>query len=447
MPLDCRRVLGLALVLLAAVRLSACGGSSGASAPTVSIVAPAKKGKHFAHVVIIVQENRTFDNLFATYPGADGATTGKTFTGQTIPLKKMPLESVLSPDNSYQSWLIDYHSGQMNGFNLVPVKNEPGTYVYQYVDPAQIQPYWDLARQYVLADHMFQTQGSGSFTAHQDLIAGGTAINASESIIDFPSAEPWGCDAPVGTVTTLITIGGNYLPHEGPFPCLTYPTMRDLLDAQGLSWKYYAPVVNQSFGGDLWNAFDAIKAVRYGPEWQTNQSSPETTIFTDIQRNTLPAVSWVIPDYQNSDHPGNTSDTGPSWVAQLVNAIGDSPAWDTSAIVVVWDDWGGWYDHVPPPGHQKIGGLGFRVPCLIISPYARIGYISHTPYEFGSILKFIENNWSLPQLGTTDVRAADFTNDFFDFSAKPRPFKDITAQYSRAYFLHQRPSNKPVDTE
>jgi phospholipase C len=200
-------------------------------------------------------------------------------------------------------------------------------------------------------------------------------------------------------------------------------------------------------GGDLWNAFDAIKAVRYGPEWTTNQSSPETTVFTDIQRNTLPAVSWVIPDYQNSDHPGNATDTGPSWVAQVVNAIGESPEWDSTAIVIVWDDWGGWYDHVPPPGHQNSGGLGFRVPMIIVSPYAKVGYVSHTQYEFGSIIKFVENNWGLPRLNTTDVRAADFTSDFFSFNGKPRPFVTIDAKYSKAYFLHQRPSNKPVDTE
>lgn len=395
----------------------------------------------------MIQENRTFDNLFATFPGADGTTVGSMHDGSTRPLQKTSLASVLSPDNSYPSWLTDYDGGKMDGFDLVPVQTAPGTYVYQYVDPAQIQPYWALARQYVLADHMFQTQGSGSFTAHQDLIAGGTAIDANHSVIDFPSSQPWGCDSPPDTTTSLITQYNEYLPSEGPFPCFTYRTLRDVLDQRGLSWRYYVPAVGKDFGGNAWNAFDAIKAVRYGPEWGDNVTTPETSIFTDISRNTLPAVSWVIPDFQNSDHPGNTSDSGPSWVAQVVNAIGKSPAWNSTAIIVVWDDWGGFYDHVAPPGPRAFGGLGFRVPMIVVSPYARYGYVTHKPYEFGSIIKFVENNWNLPSLGTTDVRSGDFTDDVFNFTKKPRKFAPLDAKYSESYFLHQRPSGKPVDDE
>ena len=185
-------------------------------------------------------------------------------------------------------------------------------------------------------------------------------------------------------MTSLITAGNQWQPHAGPFPCLSYRTLRDTLDAKKLSWRYYAPAVGQSFGGDLWNAFDAIAAVRNGPEWNTNQVSPETQVFTDISRDTLPAVSWVIPDFANSDHPGGNSDTGPSWVAQVVNAIGESPAWNTTAVVVVWDDWGGWYDHVAPPGTRRFGGLGFRVPAIFISPYSKDGYVAHDEYEFGA---------------------------------------------------------------
>ena len=141
-----------------------------------------------------------------------------------------------------------------------------------------------------------------------------------------------------------------------------------------------------------------IYPVRYGSEWQTNISSPETNIFSDISNGRLAAMSWVIPDLENSDHPSSGTDTGPSWVASVVNAIGESSYWPTTAIVVVWDDWGGFYDHEPPPFIDNWGGLGFRVPMLILSPYAREtsssqpGYISHTQYEFGSILKFVEEN-------------------------------------------------------
>src|SRR5579871_3135689 len=440
------RVFRLGAALLTAA-LVACGGSggSGSSGPFLP-PPPAKKGKHFKHVVIIVQENRTFDNLFATFPGADGTTVGKTHNG-TLRLRKADLESRVSPSNGYPYWHEAYNHGQMNGFDKIPIGKVPGTYVYQYVNPAQIAPYWDLAKQYVLADHVFQTSGSGSFSAHQDLIRGGTAINGSESLIDFPNGRPWGCDAPGGTVTSMITTNNVYEHYRGPFPCLTYETLRDLMDAQGISWRYYAPTVGQSFGGDLWNAFDAIKAVRYGPEWNTNQASPETKVFTDISRNTLPAVSWVIPDYANSDHPGSPTDTGPSWVAQVVNAIGQSPAWKTTAIIVVWDDWGGWYDHVRPPGPQRSGGLGFRVPLIAVSPYAKDGYVSHSVYEFGSIVRFVEDNWSLGRLGTTDSTSADYTDDFFDFTQAPRAFQPIQTKYSRSYFVHEIPSNKPVDDE
>jgi phospholipase C len=438
------------LSVLLSLAVSGCGGGAAGPPPVSNLPPPppAKKGKHFTHIVIIVQENRTFDNLFATYPGADGTTVGKTHDG-TMRLREAKLESSISPGNGYAHWIRDYNHGRMNGFDLDPIGRTPGTYVYQYVNPAQIGPYWDLAKHYVLSDHTFQTEGSGSFTAHQDLIRGGTEIDASHNIIDFPTHAPWGCDAPTGTTTSLITADNQWQQYQGrgPFPCLTYRTLRDLLDPKQLSWRYYAPTVGGSFAGNLWNAFDVIKAVRYGPEWSLNEATPETRVFEDISRDTLPAVSWVIPDFQNSDHPGDNSDTGPSWVAQVVNAIGRSPAWDTTAIVIVWDDWGGWYDHVAPPGPRRYGGLGFRVPMIVVSPYAKPGYVSHRRYELGSIVRFVEDNWHLPQLGTTDVRSADFVDDFFDFTRPPRKFEPTAGKYSKVYFLEQRPSNLPVDDE
>ena len=385
--------------LLSAVLTACGGGSTPAAAGPFEPPPPAKQGKHFKHIVILIQENRTFDNLFATFPGADGTRTGKTHNGKIL-LRAADLESQISPDNGYNGWVRDWNRGKMNHFDLVPIGRVPGTFVYQYVHPNQIAPYWDLAKQYVLSDHMFQTQGSGSFTAHQDLIRGDTAINETYNLIDFPSggaSQPWGCDANPGTTTSVITADNKYSSGTGPFPCLTYATLRDLLDPKGISWRYYAPTVGGSFGGNLWNAFDAIKAVRYGPEWTTNEANPETRVFTDISRDSLPSVAWVIPDFQNSDHPGDNSDTGPSWVAQVVNAIGKSPAWKTTAIVIVWDDWGGWYDHVPPPGPHHYGGLGFRVPAIVVSPYSRAGYVSHNDYEFGSIIKFVEENWQLAE--------------------------------------------------
>jgi len=421
------------------------GGSSGASSSGLPPLPPPIKGKYFTHIVILVQENRTFDNLFATFPGAAGTRVGKTHDGE-LRLRKASLESKLSPHNGYPYWLRDYNHGAMNGFDLVPVGNEPGTYVYQYVDPAQIKPYWTLAKRYVLADHMFQTEGSGSFTAHQDLIAGGSPIG-EKRLIDYPDGRPWGCDAPAGTLTSLITANNQYLAKAGPFPCLRYRTLRDLFDPAGVSWRYYAPEVGYSFAGNLWNGFDAIDAVRHGPEWGVNVTWPETLVLSDAAKDSLPSVSWVIPDYANSDHSGDDSDTGPSWVAQVVNAIGTSPAWKTTAILILWDDWGGWYDHVPPPGKRSYGGLGFRVPLIVVSPFAKAGYVSHNDYEFGSIVRFVEDNWNLPRLGTTDRRARDFVADFFDFGQSPRPFTPMAAKYSAEFFERQVPSGRPVDDE
>ncbi|HEY1867579.1 MAG TPA: alkaline phosphatase family protein, partial [Candidatus Cybelea sp.] len=231
-----------------------------------------------------------------------------------------------------------------------------------------------------------------------------------------------------------------------------YKTLRDLLDAKSVSWRYYSPPI-QGGEGKLWNAFDAIKAVREGSEWNTNISTPETNIFGDITAGQLAAVSWIVPDRQNSDHPaGPGGDTGPSWVASIVNAVGESSYWPNTAIIVVWDDWGGFYDHVPPPFTDEWGGLGFRVPLIIVSAYAREaipsqpGYISHTQYEFGSILKFIENIFNLGSLGNTDQRATSIV-DSFDFKQQPRTFQKIPSSHSKSYFLHQRPSGAPVDDE
>ena len=161
----------------------------------------------------------------------------------------------------------------------------------------------------------------------------------------------------------------------------------------------------------------------------------------------MPAVSWIVPIDKNSDHPGITQDDGPSWVASIVNAIGESPYWDSTAIVVVWDDWGGFYDNYAPPV-KDYGGLGFRVPALIISPYARPGYISKTQYEFGSILRYVEDNFNLGTLGppSTDKRATSII-DSFDYTQSPIKFKPITSSHDKAYFLHEKVSPGTLESD
>ena len=316
-----------------------------------------------------------------------------------------------------------------------------------------------MAEQYVLAEHMFTTQGSSSFVAHQDLIAGGTQVSNSppEAVTNDPSCNGpkcyWGCDAPKGTRTSLVTQNGVWKPYvnKGPFPCFTYATMRDLLDAGSVSWRYYVPPTSEQFG-KLMSAYDAIKAVRYGPEWTDGHiSTPQTNIFSDISGGTLQDVSWVMPDEPDSDHPGESKDTGPEWVASVVNAIGQSQYWNSTAIIIVWDDWGGLYDNLAPQ-QVGFGGLGFRVPAIVISPYAKIGsgsqggYISTTQYEFGSILKYIEQNWNLGSLGTSDQRANSLI-DSFDYTQSPRRSTPIPSSLSKEYFIRRKPSYLPIDTD
>jgi phospholipase C len=434
------------------------GGGSSALAPLRVPQQPQQQrraaigGTPIKHIVILIQENRSFDNLFATFPGADGATSGMTHTGKIIPLKQQTL-AALDINHTWKTYVQDYDGGKMDGFDLSKISgNVPaGKYPYQYVNPSQIVPYWTLAHQYVLADHLFQTQGSGSFTAHQDLIAGGTAIDANDSLVDTPSSSKnWGCSAPKGTTTSLITTAGKYLLDQGPFPCLTYPTgtLRDLLDAKGVTWRYYSPPNKGGTAGALWNAFAAIAVVRYGPEWKANISIPETNIFNDIAYAQLADVSWVIPDQIDSDHPHRLHGTydGPSWIASVVNAIGQSPYWNSTAIIILWDDWGGFYDHERPAFLYDAGGLGFRVPMIVVSPYVAAGKVEHTQYEFGSILKFVEGTFALGSLGTTDVRATSIGN-VFNYGRPPRAFVPIASKRSRAYFLRRPPSYLPVDTE
>ena len=448
----------LALVLAAIVPASCSGRAGPPTVPTVPAGVPVQpfgdsRGK-IKHVVILIQENRSFDNLFATFPGADGATQGMMHDGTIVPLVAKSLAG-FDIDHSYKpAFLTDYDGGKMDGFDLAIYggsTHKAGKYPYQYVKPDQIKPYWDLASQYVLADHMFPTQASGSFTAHLDLIAGSTQVNDNASVVDYPwnskNVDNWGCDDVPGSVTSLLTFQKKYLKNRGPFPCFKFETLRDLLDARGVPWKYYVPTFGID-GGQLWNAFDAIDAVRHGPEWKTNVSMPESNIFKDITKGRLPAVAWVVPDGQNSDHGYGSRigiDHGPSWVAQVVNAIGGSQYWNSSVVIVLWDDWGGFYDHVPPP-QLDYEGLGIRVPMIVVSPYARAGYISHTQYEFGSLLKFVEYTFNLGSLGTTDVRANSIT-DAFNFRQAPRKFVKIQAHYSRQFFLHEPPSNQPVDTQ
>ncbi|HKD61625.1 MAG TPA: alkaline phosphatase family protein [Terracidiphilus sp.] len=391
--------------------------------------------KNIQHVVIIVQENRTFDNLFSGFPGADSTTTGISY-GQIVPLNAVPLESGVDVDHSHRGWWTDWDNGKNDGFAHASSYPIP-YYPYAYVPQNETAQYWTLAQNYVLADRMFQSNTGPSFAAHQYIIAGQSA-DADEN----PGTLPWGCDSPSGSGVSLVGPNGTDLP--GPYPCFDYQTIGDLMDQAKVSWKYYAPSDAEGVGY-VWSAFDAIKHIRYGPDWAGDVISPETQVLTDIENGNLAQVSWVVPAFANSDHAGpGVGKTGPDWVASIVNEIGASKYWQNTVIFITWDDWGGWYDHVPPPQIDEMG-LGFRVPLIVVSPYARRGYISHQQHEFGSLLNLTEELFNLPSLGTRDAISDDFS-DCFDFSQPVLPHVPVQTNLTHEYFKHQVPTGPP-DTD
>ncbi len=432
------------------------------SGPAVTPIAPVptaegssfvagKLGHYIKHVVIVVQENRSFDNIFAGFPGAHAHTFGYLHDGTKVPLEQITFDASEDISHEYRDAVSDIDGGKMDGFDLRENYSggSVGRFAYSYIARKEVAPYWTLAKRFVLADRMFPTILGASFTAHLALVASMANVSPTETLINYPTREPWGCDAPAGTTTELFDQSGVFEP--GPFPCFTtMHTMADTLDAAHVSWKYYAPAVNGSdLGGQVWSTFDAISTVRYGPDWKRRVISPPSKILVDAGRNALPSVAWVMPDWAWSDHPDSYSDAGPSWIAAIVNAIGKSKDWNSTAIVILWDDWGGFYDNVPPP-NVDFRGLGIRVGCLIVSPYVK-PHVVHTQYEFGSILRFIEDAFRLPRLGSraagyTDRRASNIV-DSFDFTQEPRKFYSIRAKYPASYFLNAAPSMRAPDDE
>ena len=400
-----------------------------------------------SHVVVIVQENRSFDNLFYGYPGADTVASGQTSSGVTVALQPVSFTENYDLSHQLSDYVASYDGGAMNGFDrgttgpLGGVGGIPGVPAdpqYAYVEPSQTATYRAMAAAYVLGDRFFPSQIDSSFTAHQYLIAaqaGGTVDNPLQGI-------PWGCDsAPGNLVPTLLP---NRTDGPGVPPCFTYPTLGDELDAAGASWRYYAPAIGGDVG-EIWSAYDAIKGIRYGPDWQSDVISPASRVITDIAAGKLAGVSWVVPDLVDSDHPASQSTSGPDWVASIVNAVGTSSYWDSTAIVVFWDDWGGWYDHVAPP-QMGPGGLGFRTPLLVISAYTKRGYVSHVQYETGSIDRLIEGVFGLGTLAAADARANDL-DDCFDFTQPPRAFRSFALHRPLMEILKRRPSSLPPDTD
>jgi len=424
----------LAIVAAAGLWLSAGLAGCGGSITALSVSPPIREstvspipGSPIQHIVVIMQENRSFDNLFNGYPGADTVQGGMN-GDELVPLKAVSLADSHDLGHSHMRWLKDWDNGNMDGFaqdgSLLP---------YSYVPREDVEEYWDLAQQYVLGDRMFQSNTGPSFVAHQYMIAG-----QSGNVAENPTGSVWGCDAAPGTTAALLGPNGTELP--GVFPCFDYVTTADLLDQKGVTWRYYAPGSGQSFY--ILSAYQAIRHIRFGKDWDENVVSPSRRVLVDIKHGELAQVTWIIPDYAHSDHPGAGSE-GPDWVASIVNAIGNSPYWNSTAIFITWDDWGGWYDHVSPTKVDEMGP-GFRVPLLIVSPYAKHGYITHHFHESSGFIAFIEHNFDLGTLGRRDA-GTDAFSDCFDYTQQTAPFVPIQTKVTADHILHELDSGPPDD--
>ncbi|MBV8245086.1 MAG: hypothetical protein JOZ38_04110 [Candidatus Eremiobacteraeota bacterium] len=419
------------------------GGSAGGAPPPGPTPAPAGK---ITHVVIVFQENRTPDNLFHGLPNADIANSGLNSHNQSVTLQPVDLTAPYDIDHSHdKAFVTEYNGGQMNGFDNVDIDcSTPGcpATAYGYVPQSEVQPYFTLAQAYTFADRMFQSNAGPSFPAHQYILSG-TSTNATGSTLlaaenpDYANNNNTNCDGdPNSTVKMIDPSGGETTKLQ---PCFDHETLFDALDAKHISYRYYATGTS-----GLWVAPDAISHIKNGADW-ANVDSTSAQILTDIANGQLAAVSWVTPTAAASDHAKSNDGTGPAWVASIVNAIGNSAYWQNTAIFITWDDWGGWYDHVAPPQYNP-NELGFRVPLIVVSAYARPGYVSHVQHEFGSILHFTEETFGLASLGYTDARADDLA-DCFNFTQTPLTFKTVQSDRRASFFTHLPPSNAPVDTD
>jgi phospholipase C len=431
----------LALVLL----LTAC------AADNTGLTMPAP-GTKLRHVIIIMQENRTFDSYFGTYPGADGipsACVPMPNPKQCIhPYHDHNDRNVGGPHTAADA-IADIDHGKMDGFVrraldqhavCVPPNNPScagSTDVMGYHDEREIPNYWAYARHFVLQDHLFQPNASWSLPAHLFMVSAWSAKCA----IDEPMSCQNALEAPAGTYSK----NGYYPP--APPGSYAWTDITYLLHKAGVSWKYYVATGGQPDCDDdgatcpskpqssttpsIWNPLPGFSTVR--KDGELGNIVDVEDFFEDAAHDRLPAVAWIIPDQEHSEHPPALVSAGEAYVTSLVNAVMRSPQWDSSAIFISWDDWGGFYDHVVPP-KVDTNGYGLRVPGLVISPYAKQGFIDHQVLSHDAYLKFIEDVFLANQRldpktdGRPDTRPTvreavhglgDLRNDF-DFTQKPR---------------------------
>ncbi len=448
----------------------------------------------FQHVIVIVQENRTPDNLFqglcvAPYGSSGQCSTTPTASQYNIQtsnwVDKTSPNGVTQPStvalaNAYD--LSHAHSAftamcdadpttgacKMDGSASVKCSGTcPSKPQFRYVDNSKgtVSPYLEMATQYGWANYMFQTNQGPSFPAHQFLFGGTSAPSAADDAAGVYASENMsgtgktaGCTAEAGTTVQLIDPTGE---NQKMYPCFEHQTMADVLPPV-VTWRYYAPSA-----GSIWTAPNAIQHICLssgpggkctGQEWKSNVDLTPADVLKDIAACNLRSVSWVIPTGANSDHAKGNDGGGPSWVTSIVNAIGNSSScdnqtgyWQNTAIFITWDDWGGWYDHEPPTlltGPQGDYQYGFRVPLVVVSAYTKAGYINNLRHDFGSILRFVEHNFGVQEgaLNFADARAKNDLTGFFDLTMAPREFKTINAPKNATFFINdKRKATDPDD--
>ncbi len=398
--------------------LSACTG--GRSLPpkvtsTPSVIASTPTQWPIKRVVYLMLENRSYDHIFGRYPGANGATIGLR-NGQQVPIIHAPEWLPGDLPHDYTSALTDLAGGSMDGFwqGLYPM------YSYSQLAQQDVPNYWHWAQDYVLCDNFFASALGPSYANHLFFVAG-----TSGGVFDNPEniglrkdgnkyIKSWGCDAYGDGVFVFVRDPkGNLTKHA---TCFNFPTVGEQLTQRSIDWAYYAADPDQP--GYIWNAYTSVDQV-FHTDLYKEHIRPVTRLLKDIKANTLPAVTWITPLFQLSDHPPWSTCFTHNWVTEIVNGIMTGPSWQETAIFITWDEWGGLYDHVRPPVVDPVG-LGFRVPMMVISPYALQGYVDDAVGEFSSPLRFIADNWGLPHL-TERIRNSHAFEHVFDFTQKPRP--------------------------
>ena len=421
----------------ALLAIGACAGFAG-NPPTIGGMRAAALRPNTSpiqHVVIVVQENRSFNDLFMGYPGATTQNYGFDTNGEKIALRGQPMATYWDIDHSSQAFFAACDGRgklpgtycKMDGWNREHAGyGRPNNFAYAYVPETEIAPYWGMAGQYVLADHMFASNLDGSFIAHQYAVAAYAARG-----VDYPNSY-WGCRGGRHDTLPTLTYRRTYGKHIEA--CFSYPTIASEADGAGLSWRFYAGTP-QGDGG-IWSAYQADRRIYYSKDWKSDVVNPPSQFLTDVAAGKLANITWITPTYENSDHAGFDANGGPAWVASVVNAVGKSKFWKTTAIFIYWDDPGGWFDPVPPV-HEDYDGLGFRVPLIVISPYARRGRVTHVQYETASVLRFVEDNFGLAPLAASDKRAHDPAGDALDYHQAPRVFKPIRGSQPDEYWIER----------